>query len=167
MAIILHRSHKLTAHSRKRFQSASRIYYYEDLTEPFLSLVSSCPKWTATTLSYGSATAVSRSLGVGDDTRTLLLRLSDQLLRRHNRISRNRSPRPASLCDVPRNRRFIVDGDWPSNSRSRSICFWRLADGSDSSLRCARSRSPISCAIARLWVWSMSIRFRITEPSFR
>jgi hypothetical protein len=60
----------------------------------------------------------------------------------------------------------MIDGDCSSNSRSRSICILRLAGSSRSSFRDARSLSPISWMIARQCLWSISMRFRITKPSF-
>ena len=48
-----------------------------------------------------------------------------------------------------------------SDCRSRSICFWKFAGNSRSSSNDARSRSPISLTISRLWRESISTRFRI------
>jgi hypothetical protein len=60
----------------------------------------------------------------------------------------------------------MIDGDCSSNSRSRSICILRLSGRSRSSFRDARSLSPISWTIARQCLSSISMRFRITKPSF-
>ena len=57
----------------------------------------------------------------------------------------------------------MIDGDC-SSSRSRSIRVLRLPGSSGSSFRNARSLSPISLTIARLCVWSMSMRLGITKP---
>jgi hypothetical protein len=60
-----------------------------------------------------------------------------------------------------------IGGGWPFNSRSRSICFLRLAGTSGSCLMTPRNRSPISRIIVRLVFSSISTRFRITEPPFQ
>jgi hypothetical protein len=60
-----------------------------------------------------------------------------------------------------------IGGGWPFNSRSRSICFLRLAGTSGSCLMTPRNRSPISRIIVRPVFSSISTRFRITEPPFQ
>jgi hypothetical protein len=58
-----------------------------------------------------------------------------------------------------------MDADSPSNSRSRSIWFLMLGGNSGSTLSDARSRSPIFREVARLCVWSISMRLCIGGPS--
>ena len=86
-------------------------------------------------------------------------------------IARPCSAEPAVLSKAAQRRSLsqrsalgMIDGDCSSNSRSRSICVLRLPGTSGSSFRNARSLSPISLTIARLWVWSMSMRLGITKP---
>ena len=86
-------------------------------------------------------------------------------------IARPCSAEPAVLSKAAQRRRLsqgsavgMIDGDCSSKSRSRSICVLRLAGTSGSSFRNAHSLSPISLTIARLCVWSMSMRLGITKP---
>jgi hypothetical protein len=57
-----------------------------------------------------------------------------------------------------------IDGERSSNSRSRSTCFLNLVGSSGSGFSDACNLSPISRTMARLCVWSMSMRLGITKP---
>ena len=63
-------------------------------------------------------------------------------------------------CSAP----GTIDGEGSSTSRSRSICFLNLVGSSGSGFSDARNLSPISRTMARLCVWSMSMRLGITKP---
>jgi hypothetical protein len=58
----------------------------------------------------------------------------------------------------------MINGERSSNSRSRSICILNLVGSSGSGSSDARSLSPISRTIARVCVWSMSMRLGMTKP---
>lgn len=90
--------------------------------------------------------------------------------RTHSRSTMHEASPAASFIHVrpsrPRlNRATLLQCSAASNSRSRSICALRLAGTSGSGFSDARSLSPISRTI--LCMWSMSIRLRMTAPSFR
>jgi hypothetical protein len=57
-----------------------------------------------------------------------------------------------------------INGERSFNSRSRSICFVNLVGSSGSGISDACNLSPISRAMARLCVWSMSMRLGIKKP---
>ena len=57
-----------------------------------------------------------------------------------------------------------INGERSFNSRSRSICFVNLVGNSGSGFSDACNLSPISRAMARLCVWSMSMRLGMRKP---
>jgi hypothetical protein len=61
--------------------------------------------------------------------------------------------------------RGTMDGDWTSNSSSRSTCLLRLSGNSGSCPIEFRRPSPILRRIARLCLWSISMRLGITHSS--
>src|SRR5690349_11227323 len=78
-----------------------------------------------------------------------------RLFRRHGQANGDRSCRFASLGGSPPFSFSLVgtiEGDGPSNWRSRSTRFLRFGGSSGSSPRYPRSRPPISRQIALAWV---------------
>src|ERR1700752_4573981 len=97
---------------------------------------------------YSSLGGVALSLS---EVLSLPAQRDDQLLRRHGQLNRDRSPRFASFFlgsfSTPCSKPGTIEGDWPSNSRSRSICILIIAGSSGSTRRHAFQLSPISCEI--------------------
>lgn len=74
-------------------------------------------------------------------------------------------PSPASQRRgfVPRSAPGTIDGERSSSFRSRSICVLSLSGWSGSGFSASRNFSPISLAIARRCLWSMSMRRGTTD----
>ncbi len=77
------------------------------------------------------------------------------------------SPRGLTGRFVPMIGPAMIDGDGRSKSRSRLICVRKLGGNSGSGFNDVRNLSPISRTMARLCLWSMSMRLCIAKLPIR